>query len=106
MNKYFDRAFKDGQSFYLKPAGCDEKLANECQKNEITLAFASEKQIRESYAKFDKESIDLTVAYYGNYKRGILDTMEKYPMNVPDKLKKLVGSLGFGTIDKITTCAE
>lgn len=81
--------FKDGQTFYIPAPGCDEKIRWQGLENDIKNAFSSEDELREVY-KYFPQSVDEMVEYYKNYKRGILDTMKKYPENVPPKVKKIL----------------
>lgn len=91
MNK--ELGFKDGQSFYFLAPGCNQIVSEKMRGTDIKLAFSTSEKIKSVFTAFPNETADKMVAYYGNYKRGILDTMEKYPMNVPEKLKKLVARL-------------
>lgn len=55
---------------------------------DIKNAFASPEELKETFKKFpDTEEV---VAYYNNYRLGILDKMKNYPSIVPPKVKKIL----------------
>ena len=83
-------AFKDGQSFYIPAPGCDEKIRWQMLEADINNAFAPPEELRFVYKKFPNNLINEVIKYYNNYKRGILDTMAKYPSIVPPKVKKIL----------------
>ena len=89
MSPLNNRAFKDGQTFYIPAPGCDDKTRWQGLENDIKNAFSSEDELREVY-KYFPHSIDEVIEYYRNYKRGILDTMENWPKIVPPKVKKIL----------------
>lgn len=86
-----NQSFKDGQTFYIPAPGCDEKIRWQMLEDDIKNAFSSPEQLREKFRNFDVgDTLDGVVSYYGNYKRGILDTMTNYPQIVPPKVKKIL----------------
>ncbi len=82
--------FKSGQMFYTLAPGCDKTIAKKIRIDEINLAFASESEVREAYQRYDKSTIDYCVAWWQNYKLGILDTIKRNSKVVPKNLQKLV----------------
>jgi len=60
-------------------------------KSDLINAFSTTEEIHEKFKHFFRT--DKTIAYYENYKRGVLDRMAKHPELVPEKWKKLVARL-------------
>lgn len=58
-------------------------------EDDIKNAFSSPKELENRFRDFPY-LIRETIAYYENYKRGIMDTMKKYPQIVPPKAKKIL----------------
>lgn len=85
-----NQAFKDGQSFYIPSPGCDKRIAWQMLESEINNAFTPPEELKAAYKKLPDNLINEVIEYYGNYKRGILDTIKKYPSIVPPKVKKIL----------------
>lgn len=89
-----NQAFKDGQTFYiLAPGAHDKNLAWKLLEADIKNAFASPEELKETYKNVP--DADEVIAYYDNYRLGILDKMKNYPSIVPPKVKKILAKYWF-----------